>query len=68
MSLMESIHCLLLFKNYHRPQNRKRDGKHNDDDTMDVPFSHCNVLLLKKLTKLDNEKRDYVLAWPEVWV
>ena len=61
MSVMESIHCLLLFKNYHKQDNRKRDN-----DSSDVEFTHCNLLLNKKLLKLKNETQDYDITWPEV--
>ena len=67
MSLMESIHCLLLFKNYHKTENRKRDNKrHNNIDNSGAEFGQCNLLLSKKLMKLENEKREYWLTWPEV--
>ena len=53
MSLMESIDCLLLFKNYHK--NKKRDY-----------FDKCNQVLSKKLTKIDNENRLFCPKWPQV--
>ena len=67
MSLMESIDCLLLFKNYHKTEKRKRDNKHNNNYNSDVEFKQCNILLKKKLAKLANEKHNYWTTWPEVW-
>ena len=63
MSLMESINCLLLFKNYHKPENRK--GGHNNDSS-DIEFEQCNFLLSKKLMKLQNKKYDDPITWPKV--
>ena len=67
MSLMESIHCLLLFKNYHKTEQRKHNNKNNNNNAnSDAEFKQCNILLKKKLAKLENEKRDYWTTWPEV--
>ena len=68
MSLMESIHCLLLFKDYHKEENRKRDNRHgnNNSDSIDVEFEQCNILLNKKLMKLNNEMQDFGVNGPVV--
>ena len=75
MSLMESIHCLLLFKNYHKEEYRKRDNRHgnnnnnnnNDSDSIDAEFAKCDKALRKKLAKMDHEKHDCRTKWREVW-
>ena len=79
MSLMESIHCLLLFKNYHKAEYRKRDNRpnnnnnnnnsnnnNNDNNTHDPDFVLCNKLLNRKLTQVGNEKGGYTLGWAGV--
>ena len=71
MSLMESIHCLLLFKNYHKEENRKHDNRHgnnfnNNSGNTDGEFAKCDIALSKKLAKMDREKHDYRATWHEV--
>ena len=61
MFVMESLQCLLLFRNYHRQDYRNRDNRHNNNnnDRNDSLFVKCNQALSKKLAKIENTERDY---------
>lgn len=58
MSLMESIDCLLTFKNYHKNMNTSKKG--NDDG-----FEKCNQVLKKKLSRIAVKNGD-AKKWFEV--
>ena len=60
MSPMESVDCLLLFKNYHKDEKRKNGHIHNGD------FDKCNQVLTKKLIKVACKNRDFWPKWSQV--
>ena len=65
MSVMESLQCLLLFRNYHKDEYRnhdKRNTNKNNNTSNDSLFIKCNQALSKKLAKIASGERDY---WPE---
>lgn len=62
MSLMESIGCLLLFKDYHIKCGLRNKNNNKDDNL----FEKCNQVLCNKLKKTENKNFNYCDEWKDV--